>query len=134
MTDTLSGAAAVAWRQLEDSGFSLDTERHGLLVSVQRSSAATVWLDIGETVQLLGDVSDSGDVLYLAAIETLFGARARERSRLEAGIPVVNIPHLGEPIEALVCADCARIVPPPGEPNDWTLPRGVRCANCGREQ
>lgn len=128
----LDGAAAVA--RLEALGYVIGPERKGDLVAVRRSDRphAHVWLDVGNTVSTLGDATDSGDVLLLDVIGALDGVAARERARVERGIPLPSARD-DNFADNSICLDCARVVPEDGAGNPWTLPRGVRCSNCGRE-
>jgi hypothetical protein len=129
----LAGAGAVA--RLEALGFCIGPERKGHLVAVRRRDRplAHVWLDIGLTSGVSGDASDAGDGLLLDVIEALDGPARRERARVEWGIPLPSARDHNFADNSL-CLDCARIVPRPEEfGNPWTLPRGLRCSNCGRE-
>ncbi len=79
----MSSVAAKAIAVLEAAGFVVGPELLGELIAVRRtdSNAARVWLDIGDTVSLLGDRSDPGNALYFDVIEALDGPEGRERAQ-----------------------------------------------------
>jgi hypothetical protein len=78
-----SAAAAVA--KLRASGFSVDVDRDGFPIIMRRvgrfdGPQGHVWLDVSDTVRVVGDASDTNDALYLDVIEVLDGPQARARA------------------------------------------------------
>jgi hypothetical protein len=129
----LAGAVAIA--RLEAFRYVIGPEQNGHMVAVRRRDRphAHVWLETRFTPGVSGDASDAGDRLLLDVIEALDGQDARERARIEWGIP---LPSARDErfADNSICMDCARIVPRPEDNgNPWTLPHGIRCSNCGRE-